>query len=173
MHSVMPRLMEAQSGPGVPQSQHRRFPATARTRSRASSPSPSRRSTGPPVDAESRRCLCEREKRGEEGRRAEARACARPRARPHRTALGLVEGRGDAVLHGADPRLLPPLRVGLQQTAPAPASASVAGDGAAAAAAAGTHLDGETTSKQKRLSFSPLGLTVHRRRSSTTTVGCS
>lgn len=36
-----------------------------------------------------------------------------------------------------------------------------------------THFDGETTSKQNRLSFSLLGLTVQRRKSSTTTVGCS
>lgn len=36
-----------------------------------------------------------------------------------------------------------------------------------------THFEGETTSKQNRLSFSVLGLTVQRRRSSTTTVGCS
>lgn len=36
-----------------------------------------------------------------------------------------------------------------------------------------THFDGETTSKQNRLSFSVLGFTVQRRRSSTTTVGWS
>ena len=36
-----------------------------------------------------------------------------------------------------------------------------------------THLEGETTSKQNRLSLSAQGLTVHKRKSSTTTVGWS
>lgn len=36
-----------------------------------------------------------------------------------------------------------------------------------------THLVGDTTSKQKRLSRSSQGFTVHRRKSSTTTVGAS
>lgn len=38
MHSVMPRLIEAQSGPGSPQSQHCLFPEMACTSSKASRP---------------------------------------------------------------------------------------------------------------------------------------
>ncbi len=45
MHSVMPRLIEAQSGPGSPQSQHCPFPEMHCTSSRASRPD----SSGSPV----------------------------------------------------------------------------------------------------------------------------
>lgn len=111
----------------------------------------------------------------------------------------LLKGWGDAVLDRTDPRLLQPFRVRLQQTAPVethththicasvsekrsqansadgqPASRShVHTMAARSCAPTQTHLDGDTTSKQNRLSFSALGLTVQRRKSSTTTVGWS
>ncbi len=61
MHSVMPRLIEAQSGPGSPQSQHCPFPEMACTSSRASRPdcsgSPELKRTLP-ADTELQRSLC-------------------------------------------------------------------------------------------------------------------
>lgn len=60
MHSVMPRLIDAQSGPGSPQSQHCPFPEIACTSSRASRPdvscSPELRRTLP-ADTELQRSL--------------------------------------------------------------------------------------------------------------------